>query len=398
MLLYLSITGISLSLILFYFNARNYKSSIYLSIFFFLISLYGINQYALLYSGSVQLVSLIYTNITFLHYLIGPMLYFYIRSIIRDHSRLTKNDILHFIPSVIFLIAALPYILSPYSHKVEIAKSLIEVPGFLMSYKVTFLSDLLSVPFMYLSRPLSVSLYTLWSIGMFIPYLSKSRASEVFSGQFFMIKWLTALLGFTFLLSTTSFLLIFNTFLRSYHNLFYSVNALLILSAIGLTGLLVSPFLSPSILYGLPRFDTTRSEPEAEPQLEEDRKSREQNFESNYLLLIAEKIRSVICESQPYLETDLNLPKFASYIEVPPHHLAYYFREVKKQTFNDFRNECRINHAKKMIMEGKAESLTLEAIARLSGFTTRNTFFNAFKKIEGIAPGAFVEKVNHRIT
>lgn len=178
MLLYLSITGITLSLILFYFNARKYKSSNYLSIFFFLISLYGINQYALIYSGSVLLVSLIYTNITFLHYLIGPMLYFYIRSIIRDKSRLTKGDFVHFIPSAIYLMAALPYILSPYSHKVEIAKSLVEVPGFLMSYKVTILSDLLSVPFMYLSRPLSVSLYTLWSIGMFILYLARNRESN----------------------------------------------------------------------------------------------------------------------------------------------------------------------------------------------------------------------------
>lgn len=37
--------------------------------------------------------------------------------------------------------------------------------------------------------------------------------------------------------------------------------------------------------------------------------------------------------------------------------------------------------------------MTLEAIGMLSGFLTRNTFFTAFKKFEGISPGAYVEKI-----
>lgn len=36
--------------------------------------------------------------------------------------------------------------------------------------------------------------------------------------------------------------------------------------------------------------------------------------------------------------------------------------------------------------------MTLEAIGMLSGFLTRNTFFTAFKKFEGISPGVYVEK------
>jgi len=53
MLLYLSITGIVLALILLYFNASRYKSSIYIGVFFFVISLNGLNQFALLYSKTV---------------------------------------------------------------------------------------------------------------------------------------------------------------------------------------------------------------------------------------------------------------------------------------------------------------------------------------------------------
>lgn len=398
MLLYLSITGIALSLILLYFNARRYKSSIYLGIFFFLISLYGINQYALLYSDSIVFVALLYSNVTFLHYLIGPMLYFYVRSVIKDKSQLTKWDILHFVPSATYLIAIIPYLLTPYSHKAEVAKAIIENQNLLMTIKVTVLSNIFSVTAMFLSRPVSVFLYTLWSIGIFLRYLFKNKESAVFSGQTFMIKWLFALVGFILLLSISTFLMIFNTFVLDSHNLFHTTNVLQILSAVGLTGLLVSPFFAPNILYGLPRIDENIAKSALPLEPEQEKKPREQNFESSYLLLIEEKIKNSICESQPYLQPDLNLIKFAACLQIPPHHLAYYFREVKKQTFNDFRNECRVNHAKKMIMEGKAESLTLEAIALSSGFSTRNTFFTAFKKGEGISPGAFANKFNPRLT
>jgi YesN/AraC family two-component response regulator len=43
------------------------------------------------------------------------------------------------------------------------------------------------------------------------------------------------------------------------------------------------------------------------------------------------------------------------------HNLAYYFREENKQTFSDYRNEWRVEHAKNLIREGKSNDLTLEA-------------------------------------
>jgi AraC-like DNA-binding protein len=97
-------------------------------------------------------------------------------------------------------------------------------------------------------------------------------------------------------------------------------------------------------------------------------------------------------ELQPYLQSDCNLAYFSKLTKIPVHHLAYYFREEKRQSFNDFRNEWRIKHAKNLIKEGKNAELTLEAIGLLSGFSSRNTFFTAFKKAEGISPGSYAAK------
>ena len=97
-------------------------------------------------------------------------------------------------------------------------------------------------------------------------------------------------------------------------------------------------------------------------------------------------------EEKPYLQPDCNLALLSKLINIPAHHLAYFFREVKNQPFTDFRNEWRVTHAKKLILEGKTKELTLEAIGLLSGFSTRNTFYTAFRKTEGSPPSAFVDK------
>jgi hypothetical protein len=103
MLLALSILGIFLSVILVYFNARKYPSSIYLGGFFFLISIYGFIQYTLLYSRSVFLISVVFINIGFLTYLTGPMLYLYVRSVLTDDTGIKKTDWLHLIPMLLYL-------------------------------------------------------------------------------------------------------------------------------------------------------------------------------------------------------------------------------------------------------------------------------------------------------
>ena len=90
MYLFLSLLGIFLSVTLLSFTARYYKSAIYLGFFFFTISVHNFLAYVTLYSKSVLLVSIFFLNFNFIFYLIGPMLFWYVRSILTDNPRLTK--------------------------------------------------------------------------------------------------------------------------------------------------------------------------------------------------------------------------------------------------------------------------------------------------------------------
>jgi AraC-like DNA-binding protein len=309
---------------------------------------------------------------------------------------LKKTDLFHLLPALVYLLVSLPYILTPYSHKVEIATAIVKDISFLGTYKFTVLSEIFPVYVIFLSRPVLILVYTLWAIGMFIRFLIRKEDRQVLSHQNFMTKWLSVLLVFQFILISTYLLSTFKTFIQS-SDVFLTVNILQIITAIGMTGLLVSPLLFPSILYGLPHIPTplvnVKTDEMTDPFPDEVKKSTP-NFEDEYLLVIQQKADSCMREFQTFLQPDLNLNRFSDIIQVPAHHLAYYFSEVKKQSFNDYCNECRVEFAKGLIRKGKAEELTIEAVGKLSGFTNRSTFYRAFKKAEGISPGYFIVDIN----
>jgi hypothetical protein len=254
MLLFLSFLGIFLSLLLVYFNARNNPASVFMGLLFFLISIYALIDYILLYSKSIIYISIVFVNFTFISYLIGPALYWYVRSVLRDDHRLKKSDFWHLLPMLIFLFTALPYAFSPYSYKVGMAHQIINDVGFIQNHHSTILYKWIGVPAVFLSRPLFILGYILWSALLVIRFVRGKRHSSVFIRQGFMLKWMSLLLGFLLILVISHTLLIVKaTFERSLV-IFYTLNILQIASAISLIGLLISPFLFPEILYGLPRF------------------------------------------------------------------------------------------------------------------------------------------------
>lgn len=390
MLLFLSITGIILSTIILLFNGRNFRSALYLGAFFLLVSYYSFLQYVMVISKSVLLVSILYLHFSFLAYLIGPMLYWYVRSVLSDNSRLKKSDLWHLLPALVFLISIIPYIFTPFSEKMDIATRLVEDISNLKTVSISSLYDFLPGAWIYMSRPILILAYTLWSVGMVIRYVWKRKASSVFTRQRYVIKWLSILLGFLFLLVTSHLILMIRVKVLDDFDTFSTLSFLTVISGIGLVGLLISPFFFPGILYGLPQIADLKEEKKEHVSTDI------QHYESDYIKNIQQKVSRCMEEDQPYLQADCNLAFLSKLLDLPVHHLAYYFREERKQYFNDFRNEYRVKHAKNLIRRGKAKEMTLEAIGLLSGFSNRKTFIASFKKVEGVTPGIFLSQFDNQ--
>ena len=345
MLLFSSILGVILSLILLRYNIGKNRSAVYLGMFFLLISLYIFYQYVLLYSGSVILVEIMlaaFIVVTPPLYLIGPVLYWYVRSTLTDNFRLKKHDIWHLLPMFIFIIASFQFMFVPLSEKAELAHRVVNDVGFMQVYEPTFLSKLLTIPVMYLARPFLVLSYTFWSFFVLIRYSYRKKISGVLIKQRFMKYWLILLLGSLLLLVFTQILLIRKVFYMHFSELAFALNFLRVVSISSLILLLISPFFFPAILYGLPRIpDTSGNTGDNSCATEKNNNHSHNHYEEKYLQCIGEKIEHCMKSTEPYLQTQFNITQLSVQTGIPAHHLGYYFREVKKESFTDYRNRWR---------------------------------------------------------
>jgi AraC-like DNA-binding protein len=321
----------------------------------------------------------------------GPMLYWYVRSVLSDHAGMKRPDLLHVIPMIIFFAASLPFAFVPLSEKVETATQFANNAGIMQTYAATFLSKIFPIEAIYLSRPVLLLAYNIWSMVLMTKYFLRNKHKQVFRRQKFMIKWVVLLLVLVLFLVTSHIILIIHTFKMHFSDIATGLKMVRMVSAFGLIGLMISPLLFPTILYGLPRIpEKHKQKPKktGKINLENIKKIPDQN-DHGYQYDIGQRMDKYMKEYQPYLQPHFNMNHLAVQLDIPVHHIAYYFREEKKQTFSEYRNHWRIEHAKKLFTEGKNSELTLEAIASLSGFSNRNSFSTIFQKSEGVCPSTF---------
>ena len=128
MLLYLSIFGVFLSVILLFYNKEKSGSTFFLGFFFFSLSMYALSQYILLYSKSFVLIVIFLKNfacVSALPFVIGPMFYWYIRSVLYDNSELKITDSVHLLLMALYFVISVPQNLAPLSDKISDAITLL---------------------------------------------------------------------------------------------------------------------------------------------------------------------------------------------------------------------------------------------------------------------------------
>ena len=71
---------------------------------------------------------------------------------------------------------------------------------------------------------------------------------------------------------------------------------------------------------------------------------------------------------------------------------------IKKNTglgFADLMNKSRVDYLVELLREGKHEEYTIEALAKMSGFGSRQTMYKAFAKFRNQSPTDFIESLKH---
>ena len=102
------------------------------------------------------------------------------------------------------------------------------------------------------------------------------------------------------------------------------------------------------------------------------------NYRSEYIKMqqaltkYQEKIEGLLQEcivGQLYLQVDCSLLQISDKLRIPAHHLTYYFNNIKRESFSDWRNRLRVEDAINILSQDTLRQLTLEAIGLKVGFT-----------------------------
>ena len=94
-----------------------------------------------------------------------------------------------------------------------------------------------------------------------------------------------------------------------------------------------------------------------------------------------------------YLQAKATLEEFGKMINLTPDLLNKYIYQNYSTNFNDLVNKARVDYFVALVYDGKHTNLTIEALARLSGFGSRQSLYTKFKKFHGGNPSELCNSI-----
>ena len=94
-------------------------------------------------------------------------------------------------------------------------------------------------------------------------------------------------------------------------------------------------------------------------------------------------------ENEAYLKGDLTIQDVSDATQIPKHHITQVLNERLNKNFYSFVNEYRVEKVKLLLSNSKYNQFTILAIGYEAGFNSKSSYYNSFKKIEGVTPSEF---------
>ena len=373
--------GIFTSFILFYYKKDFNRSNLYLALFFLCSNLIVLVYFGLHFTKIPFWEGVFFVNFMPLSFVIGPLLFYYVKYAVAENKNITPKDYWHLIPAVIVIIYSLPYTTLPFSEKVKIAHHIQAVTQD-YDYSISFFS----LTNMLFIRPFHLLLYCIISLVYFKIDTKKRKAvyGQLPVNYAIIKKWIYALVGLQLFISLYCLLDSYADFiLNEYSGIINQENYLRFLGiAFFLQNVLL--FLFPKIL-----FDTI-SYPD--PTFAKTRPSQIKKGNSSETNQNIKELLNPYLVTNPFLQSGFNLSKMALDLQLSERVLSNYFNTELAISFSEWKNNQRIDFACKMIEEGKADKLTVEGISQNVGFSSRSKFIDAFKDRKGVVPSTYIKE------
>ncbi|MEY3433402.1 MAG: hypothetical protein RL131_1338 [Bacteroidota bacterium] len=385
------ILGLAVSIIL--FMSHNEKS---LGNRLLALSVLSIS-YVLLINASFltnlyQLLPFTYRVFSFITFCIGPFSYLYVRTVLRQEYKLSKSDILFFVPALLGLINRIPFLLLNREEQIEtinlINQNLKMVvlepdglfpPGYLAIFRVTMTLGFVVAQFMLLIE---------WKKKLTSNHFYLEQNAE-------MIQWLKM---YTNLLLLSVSLLFIQTVLQVSSALHFEQ---IIILTMGFTNLITSImlFARPKILYGMVGWMQEKipiisvkdynAIGDAKTEFNQNRLSLTLLEGKDY----KHRIETFFNEDKSYLEPGFTINNLSKTLNIPVYQLSSFINQEYQKSFVQFINDQRFEYLLTMISEDPAfKNYTIDYIGKKIGFNSRTSFIEFIKKRTGKTPSEFFKE------
>jgi len=330
------------------------------------------------------------------YYLVPPFIYLYVYGLATDQSILKPINCLHLVPFFLGLID-----FSQYMFGSDLAQKTAEIYQMKRDGLIIFDIGRGFVPaiFHYYGRVLQSIIYLFLQWHLIALNFSRKGDKQIF-------KWLIFLTFSETLMYAGNATFTIGVFYRraieqpdwlvdAYHPVCYAM-LLAFFSAVAYL------LFNPDWLYGL-KFRHSVSRPDQADVLAESDTRKEKMSNVGSLLKEVESLKEsgfhiilndYLTGNKTYLRKRLTIKDVALEHGLSHHLLSAFINQVYHCNFNEFINGYRINHILDNIQSNPAwRQFSMEGIASESGFSSRSTFYLAFKNKTGLSPAMYIAKL-----
>lgn len=350
---------------------------------FILSQIWAAILYLLIYTGKIVSVAFLYRTAAPITFLIPPLGYLYVRTVLYNEQKFKRIDMLHLIPFVFFIINYLPFYFSPNEYKLDIITKTIQARTFAIEKQLGIFPETV----FYIFRPIQSIIYLLFQWILLFEY-KKANPIKMIQDQIkLVIQWLrvftfaNALIILGYVITIPIYLLLKEKFDSKVVHIIPEI-----ILGIGFFSICCYLLIYPQALNGLPfvKYKETQSslienETDKIPFIYDDY--------SNEIKLIENYFK----QTKAYLQPNLSISKVAVEAKIPNRDLSYIINNYYEKRFNDYLNEMRLQHFLSKVNTQSLDNYTIEAIALESGFSSKTSFYRAFKRFYGCTPSEYLE-------
>jgi len=393
MAIFFPLFGIFTSFILIYYLSSLNRSNIFLALFFLCCNLIVLVYYGLHFTKDLFWEGVCFVHWLPLSYLLGPFLFYYVKSTLSENNKLEKWDWMHLLPAVFIILNCLPFTTLPFDQKASIAHEIVNVTE---NYTLDF--NFVSFEFILLSRSAHLLAYSVFSIIYFFRHAHKVYKTHGArsSNHGILTKWMLLLCGIQIVIAVNSighmstlYDIKFSIFGIPSYQIFTEKYYFGICGA-GFFLQNIFLFLFPKILYGNVSYTIEKGK---DSIIDDIKSNLPKKIKDVSVTEDIEKIIEKYLSTIPYISRDFSLSQMSFDLKIPERFLSNYFNKELQITFSEWRKNLRIDHVCKMIEQGESKNLTIEAIATNAGFASRSKFIDAFKERKGVTPSAFIKSI-----